>query len=45
MRERRKQYENDLAQVEDVLRKGAEQANAIADSTLLAVKKAIGQVF
>jgi len=45
MQERRKIYENDLAQVKKVLQDGAEKVNAIADQVLNEVRKATKQVF
>ena len=45
IRRRRSQYHDDLAQVLQILRNGAERANAVAEQTLSAVKKYIHQDF
>jgi tryptophanyl-tRNA synthetase len=45
MQERRAQYENDPQQVLDVLRDGAERANAVAEETLKAVKDVMKQLY
>ncbi len=45
IRQRRKQYQQDAAQVLDILRDGAERANVVAEHTLAQVKKAIQQDF
>ncbi len=44
-RRRRAEYQNDLAQVLQILREGAERANVVAEQTLAAVKKAARQDF
>lgn len=43
IRQRRLGYENDPAQVLDILRKGTERANAVAEETLKLAKKAMKQ--
>lgn len=45
MQKRRAEYEKDPQQVLNVLRDGAERANAIANETLLMVKGAVKQVY
>lgn len=45
MRERRKAYEDDPAQVLAVLREGADKANAVAQKTLLLAKEAMKQSY
>lgn len=42
-RERRRQYEQDPAQVLEILRKGTEKANSVAQETLALVKRAMRQ--
>jgi tryptophanyl-tRNA synthetase len=45
IRRRRLDYQNDLAQVLQILKNGADRANAVAEKTLIAVKAAIRQDF
>ena len=45
IRRRRQEYQNDVAQVLEILRNGAERANTIAEQTLSTVKEAIRQNF
>lgn len=45
IRQRRAEYQDDLAQVLKILREGAERANAVAEQTLAAVKRATRQDF
>ncbi len=45
MRERRKVYADDPAQVLQVLEQGADKANAVAQDTLTLVKKAMQQIY
>jgi tryptophanyl-tRNA synthetase len=45
MRERRKQYEQDLHAVQKVLREGTEKANEVANKTLLLAKEAMRQLY
>lgn len=45
MQKRRAEYEKDPEHVLNVLRQGAEKANAVAESTLLTVKEAVHQLF
>jgi len=45
IRERRVKYQSDVAQVIKILEEGAEQANAVANKTLAAVKAAVRQDF
>jgi len=45
MRQRRKLYEDDPAQLLKILQEGTERANAVAEETLAAVKKAMQQDF
>jgi tryptophanyl-tRNA synthetase len=45
MQARRKQYENDPAEVLKVLRAGAERANVVASETLKLAKEAVKQIF
>jgi tryptophanyl-tRNA synthetase len=45
IRLRRLQYQDDMAQIEQVLRAGAAKANAIAEHTLSELKAALKQVF
>jgi len=45
IRRRRIDYQNDLSQVLQILKKGADKANEVAETTLAAVKKAIRQDF
>lgn len=42
IRERRNQYEKDIAGVYDILKKGSEYANTVANQTLKEVRDAIG---
>nr|MCH9744454.1 tryptophan--tRNA ligase [Gammaproteobacteria bacterium] len=45
MQARRKQYENDKAELQKVLKQGAERANEIAEQTLKSVKQAMQQLY
>lgn len=45
IRERRKQFENDLDYVKDVLHEGNRKANEIAEKTLCEVREAMGMVY
>ena len=45
MRDRRQQYQNDLHQVEQILKQGNEKANDVVNDALKQVKESIDQVF
>lgn len=45
IRERRRQYENDLDYVKDVLHEGNRRANELAEQTLSEVREAMGMVY
>ncbi|MDO4596780.1 MAG: tryptophan--tRNA ligase [Coriobacteriaceae bacterium] len=45
IRERRRQYENDLDYVKDVLHEGNRRANELAEQTLAEVREAMGMVY